>query len=144
MTENRKSEIFILWKFNESFKTNTMRSTSTTISSTISTIFAGGYSRCNETSKSQGGSSSSQKYRLSEYHYSNLAGSQSLDQFPGDKPPEIYATLPEKPKRPLRNCLSVPDFAQLFNCDNCQGNYFILIFSNLRCRLSTLYLKKSF
>ena len=85
----------------------------------MSTIFAGGYRRgAPAECPNECQNVDSQKYRLSEYHYSKLAGSQSLNKC---RPDGIENQTFKK--RAVRRCLSAPDFAPFLNCNNCQGIY---------------------
>jgi len=60
------------------------------------------------------------RYRLSEYHYSKLAGSQSLNKCRAEESPVKRCSV--------RRCLSAPDLAPLLSCQNCHGKIFDVAF----------------
>lgn len=96
-------------------RTNTLQSNSTTLSSNMSTIFSGGYTRAGDCqSDCTPSDDGSQRYRLSEYHYSKLAASQSLNKC------QLETIDTPAKRRTIRRCLSAPDVAPFLNCNNCQ------------------------
>jgi len=98
-------------------RSNTLASTSTNVSSALSTIFAGDYLRCDK-SETSSISSVTKRYRLSEYHYSKLAESQSLQKCTTEGISENRDDT-ENYQKIIRRCLSAPD-VKLLNCENCQ------------------------
>ena len=118
------------------FQSNTLASTSTNVSSALSTIFAGDYLRCDK-SETSSISSVTKRYRLSEYHYSKLAESQSLQKCTTEAISENRDGN-ENYQKIIRRCLSAPD-VKLLNCENCQGQLISIIFSLLRDKVSIMF-----